>query len=95
MSLDTTSIALALSFVPLILLLLLLLLLLLKRSGVLLFELLLEFLLVGILRTFLYHMSTRIRLNNFLAADILSSRLLFNIQRANEIGDAKLLSLMF
>ena len=89
MSLDTTSIALALSFVLLILLLLL------KRSGVLLFELLLEFLLVGILRTFLYHMSTRIRLNNFLAADILSSRLLFNIQRANEISNAKLLSLMF
>ena len=83
MSLDTTSIALALSFVLLILLLLLrlrlllllLLLLLLKRSGVLLFEHLLEFLLVGILRTFLYHMGTRICLNNFLAADIFSSRL--------------------
>ena len=89
MSLDTTSIALALSFVLLILLLLL------KRSGVLLFELLLEFLLVGILRTFLYHMGTRICLNNFLAAEIFGSRLLFNIQRFNEIGNAKFLSLMF
>ena len=59
------------------------------------FDVLLEYLLVGILRTFLYHMSTRICLNNFLAADIFGSRLLFDIQRSNEIGNAKLLSLMF
>jgi hypothetical protein len=40
-------------------------------------------------------MGTRTSLNNFLATNILSSRLLFNIQRANEVGNAKLLSLIF
>ena len=73
----------------------LLLLLLLKRCSVLLFEYLLEFLLVGVLRIFLHHMGTRTSLNSFLATDVLCSRLLFNIQRANELGNAKLLSLMF
>ena len=73
----------------------LVLLLLLKRSGRLLFEFLLEFLLVGVLRIFLHHMGTRTSLNSFLATDVLCSRLLFNIQRANEVGNAKLLSLMF
>ena len=69
----------------------LLVLLLLKRSSGLLFEFLLEFLLMGILRIFLYHMGTRISLNNFLVADVLCSRLLFNIQRTNEVSK----SLMF
>ena len=55
------------------------LLLIIKRCSVLLFELLLEFLFVGILRIFLHHMGTRTSLNNFLAVDIISSRLLFNI----------------
>jgi hypothetical protein len=40
----------------------------------------------------LYPMGTRICLNNFLAVDIFSSCLLFNIQRTNEIGNAKLVS---
>ena len=71
------------------------LLLLLKRCSGLLFELLLEFLLVGILKIFLYHMGTRTSLNNFLAMNVLCSCLLFNIQRANEVSNAKLLSLMF
>ena len=64
-------------------------------TSVLLFEFLLEFLLVGVLRIFLHHMGTRTSLNNFLAMNILCSRLLFNIQRANEVGNAKLLPLMF
>ena len=71
------------------------LLVLLKRSSGLLFEFLFEFLLMEILRIFLHHMATRISLNNFLAADVLCSRLLFNIQRANEVGNAELQSLTF
>ena len=78
-----------------IVLFLVLLLLLLKRCSVLLLEFLLEFFLVGVLRIFLHHMGTRTLVNSFLAMDVLCSRLLFNIQRANEVGNAKLLSLMF
>ena len=71
-----------------------LLLLPLKMGSVLLFEFLLVFF-VGILRIFLHHMGTRISLNNFLAMDVLCSSLLFNIQRANEISNVVLMSLMF
>jgi hypothetical protein len=52
--------------------------LILERSGVLLFDHLLEFL-IEFLRIFLYHMGTITPLNNFLVADIFSCHLLFNI----------------
>jgi hypothetical protein len=70
-------------------------LLLLTSSGILLFEFLLG-LLIGVLGIFMYLMRTRGLLNYFFfAMDILFSHLLFNIQRANEVGDVKLPPLMF
>ena len=57
----------------------LVLLVLLERSGRLLFEFLLEFLLLRLGIILLHHMGTRIPLTDLLAPDILCSRLLFNI----------------